>query len=187
MITIAIDPGANGGIARKDGDSVSCWPMPETLGDLADFLSGLKLFDQVQAVVEQTGGYMPGNSGPASVKFARHCGQIEGLLQGFGIPYRQVAPKTWQNGMGLPADKAERKRAIKAAMQARYPWLTVTLATADALAILTWALDGGKSTPSPAAKIASKASRMPGEAKTTQSAGRRTGKTAQGNVEGVKV
>ena len=40
----------------------------------------------------------------------------------------------------LPKDKAQRKRAIREAMAVRHPHLTVTLATADALAILEWAV-----------------------------------------------
>jgi hypothetical protein len=45
-----------------------------------------------------------------------------------------------------PKDKMERKRAIKEWAQRRYPHLTVTLKTADALALLVWAeqQEGGR-------------------------------------------
>ena len=87
---------------------------------------------------------MPVNSVPAAVKFARHCGHIEAALYALGMPTEQVAPTVWQKHLGaLPKDKRERKRAIKEVMARRYPGLDVTLKTADALGILTWAVDKG--------------------------------------------
>jgi uncharacterized protein YbjT (DUF2867 family) len=87
---------------------------------------------------------MPGNSGPSAAKFARHCGHIEAALSALGIPTVFVLPAKWQKAIGgFPADKAERKRAIKEAMARRYPHLAVTLKTADALGLLSYALQAG--------------------------------------------
>ena len=144
--TIAIDPGAAGGIAWNDEDGTArAIPMPGGMAAQVDALRSL--WFEVSgngsiavAVIEKTGTYMPGNSGPAAATFARHCGHLEAALYTLGIPTEQVAPGVWQRALGtLPKDKGERKRAIKEHMARRYPHLTVTLATADALAILTWA------------------------------------------------
>lgn len=139
---MAIDPGANGGIAFTDGDTTGCFPMPEGMSAQADKIRSLVVEGGInRAIVERVGTYMPGNSGPAAATFARHCGHIEAILYCFGVPTDQVMPKKWQASFGtLPKDKQERKRAIKEAMARHYPHLPVTLKTADALGILTWAI-----------------------------------------------
>lgn len=139
---ISIDPGANGAIVYDDEDGiVQAEKMPDTPGSIADALVDIKSATwSVSCVWEKTGTYMPGNSGPGAVTFARHCGVIEGILHGLGIPQQQVPPQKWQKHLGaLPKDKAKRKTAIKNLMQQRYPHLKVTLANADALAIYTYA------------------------------------------------
>ncbi len=140
---IAIDPGMSGGIAWQDDEGiVNCCPMPDTAGDIIGQLHTLKVMGRSPTVyLEKTGGYVPGNSAPAACKFARHCGCIEGAVMALAIPLIEVAPTVWMKSLGaLPADKAARKTAIKSLMQARYPHLRITLSTADALGILTWAL-----------------------------------------------
>ena len=139
-MTLAIDPGQSGGLAWHDQDGiVQAEKMPPTMTDLIDRL--IELMPEVgcvlQAVVERTGTYVPGNSGPGAVKFSRHCGHIEAALYALGFSTTQVAPSVWQKRLGaLPKDKKDRKNAIKNQMAALYPHLRVTLATADALAIL---------------------------------------------------
>lgn len=140
---IAIDPGASGGIAWIDADGIVCAePMPDGMTAQADALRSLAAsMEGAVAFVEKVGSYMPGNSGPASCKFARHCGHVEAALYILGIPSVQVAPGVWQKSLGTwPAEKPERKRAIREAMARLYPALRVTLKTADALGILTWAI-----------------------------------------------
>ena len=143
-MTLAIDPGASGGFAWHDEDGfsrrcgmVQAEKMPETMTDLIDRLMELKAEGITQAVIERTGTYVPGNSGPSAAKFARHCGHIEAALYALGFSTTQIAPSVWQRKLGaLPKDKKDRKNAIKNMMAAKYPHLKVTLATADALAIL---------------------------------------------------
>jgi len=140
---LAIDPGQSGGIAWMDDDGiVNCADMPPTPGDIIDHLRMLKAADhQVTAYLEKTGGYVPGNSGPAACKFARGCGLLEGAIMALSIPLIEVAPAVWMKSLGaLPKDKRERKNAIKGLMQARYLHLKITLSTADALGLLTYAL-----------------------------------------------
>lgn len=141
-VLIAIDPGASGGLAVQcAGGEVVCVKMPATPRDLLDLLLALRQrHRQIRAVVENVGGYMPGNSGPAAATFARHMGHLDMALLAAQIPVELVTPAKWMRGIGIPAklDKQARKNAIKAAMQRRYPATKVTLWNADALGILTW-------------------------------------------------
>ncbi|MBP7830363.1 MAG: hypothetical protein KA248_10640 [Kiritimatiellae bacterium] len=140
---LAIDPGQSGGIAWMDDDGiVNSADMPPTAGDIIDHLRMLKATGRdVTAYLEKTGGYVPGNSGPAACKFARGCGLLEGAIMALSIPLIEVSPTVWMKALGaFPKDKRERKNAIKGLMQARYPHLKITLSTADALGLLTYAL-----------------------------------------------
>ena len=142
--TIAIDPGASGGLAWTDRDGIThAEPMPPTMTEQADRLRALAAeLPGALAVMEKTGTYVHGNSGPAAATFARHCGHLDAILYTLGLPTFTVAPTKWQKALGeLPKDKAERKRAIREAMQRRFPALAVTMKTADALGILTWATE----------------------------------------------
>lgn len=144
---VAIDPGASGGIAWRDSDGiVHAEPMPEGMTAQVDFLRSLAAaLPGAEAVTEKVGTYMPGNSGPASCTFARHCGHLEAALYALGCPATAVLPRTWMQTLGgLPKDKAGRKRAIKEQMQRMYPNLAVTLKTADALGILTFHITKGQ-------------------------------------------
>ena len=145
---IAIDPGASGGVAWTDPDGIAhAEPMPEGMTAQADRLRALAVeLPGAVAVMEKVGTYMPGNSGPAAATFGRHVGNLEAILYMAGLPTSTVAPTVWQKSLGeLPKDKPDRKRAIKEAMQRRFPALAVTLKTADALGILTWATERRRS------------------------------------------
>ncbi len=140
---LAIDPGAAGGLAWIDGDDIThAAPMPDGMSAQVDFLRSLAVsLPGLSATVEKVGGYMPGNSGPAAATFARHCGHIEAALYTLSIPSEQVSPGVWQKFLGsLPAEKPARKKAIRELMARRFPHLSVTLKTADALGILMWTL-----------------------------------------------
>jgi hypothetical protein len=145
---IAIDPGANGGIAWVEDFTIHAAPMPDGMTEQADTIREIWVNGKIKkAVIEKTGSYVPGNSGPAAATFARHCGHIEAILYMLSLPTIQVAPQIWQKSLGsLPKDKKERKNAIKEQMARRYPYLKVTLKTADALGILTYALAYSKGT-----------------------------------------
>ena len=146
---IAIDPGASGGIAWTDiYGSVCAEKMPDGMAAQIDRLREIVAFGSgsIGAVMERVGGYMPGNAGPGAVKFARHCGHIEAALYCMGVPTEQVGAAQWMQVCGpLPKgmdaeSKRARKNAIKDAVARRFPHLSVTLATADALGILWWAM-----------------------------------------------
>lgn len=145
---IAIDPGMSGAISFIDREQcVAVQSMPDTIYDIKSMICDLQLDSDIRAVIiEKVGGYMPGNSGPAAVKFARHCGQLDGLVAGMQLPVEYITPTKWMKAVLLtvPKEKNDRKNAIKLKMQQLYPHLKVTLKTADALGILTYALEKGK-------------------------------------------
>jgi hypothetical protein len=139
---LAIDPGASGGIAWMDADGqVFASPMPEGMTTQIDAIRlVIAGHPGMRCVLEKTGTYRPGNSGPAAAKFARHCGHLEAALYCLGVPVVQVTPQKWMASLGsMPDDKGDRKRFIKELMARRYPHLDVTLKTADALGLWTYA------------------------------------------------
>lgn len=142
---IAIDPGANGGIAVEFCGLVECWKMPETIGDIWDLFLSQFAGAETECIIEAAGMHVAGNNASASCKFARHCGHLEMALIAAGIPFKSIHPTKWMKHLGqMPKNKAERKRYIKDLMQRRYPAIDVTRWNADALGILTYMLEGGK-------------------------------------------
>jgi hypothetical protein len=139
---MAIDPGESGGMAWLDEDgTVQAAPMPAGMTVQIDAMRALVASGCRRVVLEKVGSFRPGNGGVSACKFARHCGNLEAAAYTMGAEQVAVAPQTWQKAMGaLPKEKAERKRAIREEMSRRYPHLAVTLKTADALGILTWAI-----------------------------------------------
>lgn len=148
--TIAIDPGASGGIAFQQGDSrPEAIKMPETEGDIANTLCAIyqraQSPESIVAYIEQVGGYTKGNPAPGSAmfNFGRNFGFLLGCLQVLRIRTELLTPGKWQKplGLGVAGDcisKTEWKNKLKAKAQQLYPNHKVTLNTADALLILEY-------------------------------------------------
>lgn len=145
-VLLAIDPGANGGLAWLDQHGLPhCTPMPDTAGDIVDQIMALKFGGEPLAVMEEVSGYA-GNGHPGSgmFKFGRNFGVIEGVLMALGFRLLLVRPQKWQKHFSLGTSssccgKTEWKNKLKAEAQRRFPSIKVTLATADALLILDYA------------------------------------------------
>jgi hypothetical protein len=136
-VFITIDPGKNGGIAWRNLDETSAVPMPESVHELSGILCGLIVFAANADCVLERVHSMPHDGGRAAFSFGENYGQIQGVLAALKVPYRFVTPQQWQKKVGaLPKEKPERKNALKAFAQQRFPHLKVTLKTADALAML---------------------------------------------------
>ena len=150
-IVIAIDPGAIGGIAWSEDGKVSAVPMPAGMSEQVEFLRKLGAGvpgENLWVFIEDTGTYRPGNSGPAACTFARHCGHLECMLYCLVMPAVKVRPQLWMKSIGtMPKDKTERKNKIKEFVARAYPHLRVTLKTADALAILWYAVNSSRLKP----------------------------------------
>ena len=141
---LCVDPGASGGFAvRGAGGAISAAPMPEGMTAQLDTIRAMAAYNPgLTAILEKVGFHRPGNSAVSTAKFARHCGHLEAALYSFGVPFEEVAPRTWMKALGaLPADKTARKNAIKENVARRFPHLTVTLKTADALGMLIYAMN----------------------------------------------
>ena len=141
---LCIDPGASGGMAIFGLDGcVEAVPMPEGMTAQIDAIRHIAVTNPgLKAVIENVGFHRPGNSAVATATFARHVGHLEAALYACGIPTTTVTPSKWMKALGtMPADKKDRKNAIKENMARRFPHLTVTLKTADALGMLAWAMN----------------------------------------------
>lgn len=140
---LTIDPGASGGLALLNREKiVEAFPMRDGMTEQIDAIRHIAATNPgLMAVIEKVGFHRPGNSAVSTAKFARHCGHLEAALYSAGIPFEEVAPRTWMKALGaLPADKTARKNAIKEQVARRFPHLAVTLKTADALGMLVWAM-----------------------------------------------
>ena len=105
-MTIAIDPGASGGIAYVDNDGiVRAENLPQGMTAIADRLLEMALdLGHPRTVLEKTGTHFPGNNASATAKFARHCGWLEAICYCRAMPVEQVDPKIWQKEIrGLSA------------------------------------------------------------------------------------
>ena len=148
---LAIDPGASGAIVSRTADGeIRVEKMPDTPMGILELLEDMTVqdakLDDLFCVVENVGGYRPGNSGPSACKFARHCGHLDMALLATEIPHERVAPSVWMRAVlkTVPSDKGERKNAIKADMQRRFPMIKVTLWNADALGMLVYLMEKEK-------------------------------------------
>ena len=148
-VLIAIDPGVSGGVAVAAFGKTFCHAMPATEGDRLELIRDLHRSAEIEGVegvcvLEQVGGFVgKGQPGSAMFKFGEHFGFIKGVVQTLGIKLVLVRPQVWQKSFNLGtasscASKTEWKNKLKAEAQRRFPHLTVTLATADALLILEW-------------------------------------------------
>jgi hypothetical protein len=148
-VILAVDPGLNGGFGWKSNGVVACHKMFETDGDVLDFIKSLSIPDTEKiAYVEKVGGFAGNNKsmGSAMFGFGHGRGFIMGCLMSLGWRILEPIPRKWQMRLGLgTATSCETstvwKNKLKAEAQRRYPALKITLATADALLILDYAVE----------------------------------------------
>lgn len=146
-ITIAIDPGKSGGIAWCKDGLLGAVPMPEALPELKEFFVLLLAGTHspvafVEKVPKFVGKAIP--SSTTAVLFYNY-GYTEGVLTALGVRIEQIDPHTWQKYFRLGTKKecastTEWKGKLRAEAIRRFPTQKVTLATADALLILDYAL-----------------------------------------------
>lgn len=150
---IAIDPGQSGGIAYdilhddmedKPWHEVGVQSMPSTIMDIIDTLRIMHNNTGENVVYLEDVHTMPGQGVASSGRFMRHQGCLETAALCLGYKLVYVRPQVWQKHFTLlKKDKSEtgtsHKNRIKAFAQQRYPNVRITLATADALAILEYA------------------------------------------------
>lgn len=149
---IAIDPGKAGGIAwRCSTGAVITISTPDTEAGYVGALREIQFAAQLEqsqlvAYVERVGGFVGKQQpGSAMFRFGFGCGVIEGALRALLIPTIYVRPQEWTKSFSLGtaascATKTVWKNKLKAEAERRYPNTKVTLSTADALLILSYAI-----------------------------------------------
>ena len=139
--TLACDPGASGGFAWP-GD---CRAMPATEGDVVDFLRSMRFDGFDTLVIEDVGGFCGmGQPGSAMFRFGFGVGIVRGAAMALGYRVELIKPAKWQKHFSLgtaknAGGKAAWKNKLKAEAQRRFPQLTITLKTSDAVLILDYA------------------------------------------------
>ena len=146
---IAIDPGANGGIAVRFSEYKEAYPMPDTFGDIIDLFRSRSIYapsGNIVCYLEKVSGFAgKGRPGAHMFKFGEGFGFLQGVIMSASIKLVLVRPQEWQKHFALGTAKAcvnkrEWKNKLKAEAQRRFPTLAVTLKTADALLILDYAI-----------------------------------------------
>jgi len=151
LTIIAIDPGKSGGIAYAlDGREIHSRSMPDTPGDILDFIRTIKAINgpEIECYMESCVKYAgKAQSGSASIVYGRNYGFLEGVIQALGIRLHSVSPQKWIKALGLGtrggSTNTQWKNKLKAEAQRLFPSEKVTLKTADALLILEYAKQKG--------------------------------------------
>ena len=143
-LTIAIDPGKQGGYAIAWGGltSINLHKLEEEF-EFVEHINELKRHpdvESIEAVVELVppfaGKMIPSS---ASFKLGFSCGFLHGVLRTAEIPFNLVRPQEWQKGLsglsGLTSNK--RKKVLMNHAKQFFPQVKgLTLKTADAILIL---------------------------------------------------
>lgn len=159
MIIIAIDPGANGGIASNFNSAAVgdkhlnpyAVKMPETEMDFIHMMNNVKCVAEmtdmkVTVILEQVSGFAggPGQPGSRMFNFGKWYWGPLFTCQALGFRVELVRPQKWQKYFSLGTQtgmsKTEWKNKLKAEAQRRFPGIKVTLATADALLLLEYGI-----------------------------------------------
>jgi len=145
-LTIAIDPGVNGGVAWHYNGKTTALRMPPTDFDTCQLLANLsKAQDLVEFYIELPPMYAGRNiPGSAIGKLMLNYGVCYGAAVALGFKVHPVRPPIWQKAhpVGTKGEQTttQWKNKLKARASELYPDNHVTLATADALLILDAAL-----------------------------------------------
>jgi hypothetical protein len=137
---LAVDPGVNGGIAWHDGDDFRCQKMPQTDGDILIALRNLAAAGVRKVAMEQPATAIFGAGHSSLAVLHRNVGFLQGAAMAIGFELYMVPPKRWQKAIGFQKRPGEEQRVwknrLKGEAQRRFPRLTITLSTADAVLIL---------------------------------------------------
>jgi hypothetical protein len=164
---LAIDPGAKGGFAWRDGGhgGAGCQNMPDTELGIMDRLSEFRMSIR-HCYIEEISGFIPAGGAGQMFHFGYHVGYLRGILDTLRFKITTVRPQVWQKALGLgnvgtqrchqgmsakdrkavkvlnDRLKREWKRKLRDTARRMYPELgdSVTLSTCDALLILQYAI-----------------------------------------------
>lgn len=128
---LGVDPGREGALVLLDssGALLGAMRMP-MLGKDVHVAMLHSQFTTTQSVAfEQVRGMSPEHMGGGGFKAAESRGFFRGLVVGLcmaiGRPLLTISPQSWQKGLNLPKDRAERKARIVALAMERWPGLPI--------------------------------------------------------------
>lgn len=149
---IAVDPGANGGIAiYRLGASARTYKIPKDVKELNELINHNS---QNAVVVCERLNVRPDDITPTAngnkfgkifrvQKLMANYEMLKTIFRISNLPICYVSPVTWQTRLGLKAlpheTKQQRKSRYKEFAGKLYPYIKTTLWNADALLILHWA------------------------------------------------
>lgn len=141
---LGVDPGVSGGLAiiQPDGLAVAFSLSNMTERDIYDVFSAVVLENTCMAYLEKVHA-MPGQGVTSMFSFGQNYGFLRGVLVATHTPFIEVTPQAWQKKLGLGGlspERSQRKKLLKQKAQQLFPYLKVTLATADALLIAQYGL-----------------------------------------------
>lgn len=153
---LAIDPGVNGGMAVSNV-AIAAVPMPKAMTDIVNHIRYIaKHTKNVVVYMEDPPKYIAGMQTAQSAMATLHenVGYLKGVIDTLGLPLKLVKPKVWQQFVGAGEKKTygnKWKAHLKDLALREYPYLgrKVTLKTADALLILSYALHKTNQTKEP--------------------------------------
>lgn len=146
MITVAIDPGSNGGVCWHDSTTgkVDCIKMPATPEQVTNLILMLyKLHEGSHQLLLEQPPYYTGRNIPGSAvgKLMFNTGVLYGAAVATGFKTTLISPKAWQKEHPSLGAKAKQtttqwKNRLKDHAQSLFKEIKVTLWNADALLIL---------------------------------------------------
>ena len=148
ILTIAIDPGVNGGIAWHFNGKTTALRMPPTDFDTCTLLANVaKGSDIVELYIELPPLFVGKNiPGSAVGKMMLNYGICYGAAVALGFKIHPVRPPIWQKAhpVGTKGDRStsQWKNVLKQRASELYPDQAVTLATGDAFLIYDAAIRG---------------------------------------------
>jgi hypothetical protein len=139
-VLAAFDPGKGGGVSwRDDMGSFHASAFPKVPRDLVQLV---RTINPADSVIEAVGGYQgeeEKSTGARMFQFGYYAGGPYWILLTLGLRVRFVTPQKWQRVLSLGQRKnygVKWKNHLKTVASDRFPSITVSLATADALLML---------------------------------------------------
>lgn len=160
---LAIDPGANGGLAWNDitGTRFGCLRMPET--ESATILAlRCRAKSSPVVIMEQVWGHIGKmQTGASMFSFGENYGFLKGVIQTLDLPLLLVTPRVWQKALelgkkkdydypstitkgerkGEPITRNAWKEHLVQTADKYYPQLYPTTETADAILIMHYGIN----------------------------------------------
>jgi hypothetical protein len=146
-ILVAVDPGAEGGIAIRWPDGVTeARPMPKTLPDMLDMWRGIVLAARVapHVLIEDPGLYVNEKAPRSVLLLHQRVGELRGACLAFECTVEMVRPQQWQKFIpNLPRgqkNKTKRKNRTKGFAQEMFGDPKTTHKTGEAYCILYYGM-----------------------------------------------